>query len=50
MAMRTITKFFGFYLPGWFWCIALWCGGVSSATIVGAAFKALMKVTLFAVT
>ncbi|MEM5435619.1 hypothetical protein [Paraburkholderia diazotrophica] len=37
-------------LPGWLWFIALWCGGVGSAMIVGYAFKALMNATLFAIT
>ena len=37
-------------LPGWLWFVALWCGGVGGAMIVGYAFKALMNATLFAIT
>jgi len=37
-------------LRGWLWFVALWCGGVGSAMIVGYAFKALMNATLFAIT
>ena len=36
-------------LPGWLWFVALWCGGVGGAMIVGYAFKALMNATLFAI-
>ena len=36
-------------LPGWTWFVALWCGGVGSAMLLGEAFKVLMNVTLFAV-
>ncbi|WP_042302163.1 hypothetical protein [Paraburkholderia kururiensis] len=36
-------------LPGWFWFVALWCGGVGAAMGLGFAFKVLMNLTLFAV-
>jgi hypothetical protein len=49
MATPTTTKLTR-RLPGWVWFIALWCGGVGGAMIVGYAFKALMNATLFAIT
>jgi hypothetical protein len=56
MAMPTITKSAHQRsgarrrLPGWLWFVALWCGGVGGAMLVGFAFKILMNATLFAVT
>ena len=54
MAMPTITKratpVAQRRLPGWLWFVALWCGGVGGAMLVGFAFKVLMNATLFAVT
>jgi hypothetical protein len=49
MATPTITRRAKPRLPGWVWFIALWCGGVGSAMLVGYAFKALMNATLFAI-
>jgi len=48
MASITITKRRG-ALPRWVWFVALWCGGVAGAVLLGEAFKLLMNVTLFAV-
>lgn len=36
-------------LPRWVWFVALWCGGVGAAMLLGFAFKVLMNATLFAV-
>ncbi|HEY3596188.1 MAG TPA: hypothetical protein VGL08_01540 [Paraburkholderia sp.] len=49
MATPTITDPRKRRLPGWLWFIALWCGGVGSAMLVGFAFRILMNATLFAV-
>ncbi|MGH8782420.1 hypothetical protein [Paraburkholderia sp.] len=59
MATRIITKFAApvaaiatvatLKLPRWVWFVALWCGGVGAAMLLGLAFKVLMNATLFAV-
>ncbi|MEQ5843381.1 hypothetical protein N0A02_28375 [Paraburkholderia acidicola] len=53
MATRIITRLAAPVLarrvPGWIWFVALWCGGVGAAMLLGFAFKVLMNVTLFAV-
>lgn len=54
MANRTITEnarpAATRRVPGWLWFVALWCGGVGGAMLVGLAFRILMNATLFAVT
>jgi hypothetical protein len=37
-------------LRRWVWFMALWCGGVGAAVLLGEAFKLFMNATLFAVT
>ncbi|WP_166653486.1 hypothetical protein [Paraburkholderia flava] len=56
MATRIITRLAApvsrvasLKLPRWIWFVALWCGGVSAAMLLGFAFKVLMNATLFAV-
>ncbi len=58
MATNTITKtkasagavgHMRMNLPGWGWFVALWGAGVGAAMGIGAVFKVLMNVTLFAV-
>lgn len=48
-AARTPSVGSPSHLPGWFWFVALWCGGVGAAMGLGFAFKVLMNLTLFAV-
>jgi hypothetical protein len=37
-------------LPGWFWFVLLWSGGVAAAVSLGFVFRIFMNATLFAVT
>lgn len=37
-------------LPAWVWFVLLWIAGAGGAMLLGAAFKAFMNATLFAVT
>lgn len=47
-SIDTIKR--GVTLRRWVWFIALWCGGVGAALLLGEAFKLLMNATLFAMT